>query len=280
MNQIPLHKLADTFNGETAILRYVTGQKDLPTIDYAHRDDYHIFLFIEQGSGRVLIDFREHEITPGNVYAILPGQVHFPVSDIAATGWVLAIDSMLVKDEYQRIFAKSSLIRNRVNLSEEKTTELKRCAEAIYKRFHPGRSPIQENILHDLFSYYIGMIAELYHKEFPSPVKNRYASITFDFKDLLSTHYREWKRPSDYASRLNLSPVYLNEAVKKSTGLSASESIQHEIVIRAKRLLYYTTLSVKEIAGELGYEDQAYFTRLFTKVSGLSPTRFRSKYLT
>ncbi|MCD8260328.1 MAG: AraC family transcriptional regulator [Bacteroides sp.] len=272
MNKIPLHKLADKFNGETAILRYVTRQNDLPAIDYAHRDDYHIFLFIEKGSGKFLIDFQEHAITSGSVYAILPGQVYFPASDIEATGWVLAIDSMLVKDEYQKIFAKSSLLHSRVNLNEEETKELKRCAEALYRRFSPQRGAIQENILHDLFSYYIGIIAEIYHKEFPSPVKNRYASITFDFKNLLSTYYRELKRPSEYASRLNLSSVYLNEAVKKSTGLSASECIQHEIIIQAKRLLYYTPLSIKEITGELGYEDHAYFTRLFTKGSGLSPT--------
>jgi YesN/AraC family two-component response regulator len=78
---------------------------------------------------------------------------------------------------------------------------------------------------------------------------------------------------------LNISPVYLNEAVRKTTGMNVRQCIQNEIITQAKRLLFYTRMSVKEIAIELGYEDYAYFTRLFTKVSALSPVQFRKKYL-
>ncbi|HAR37126.1 MAG TPA: AraC family transcriptional regulator, partial [Porphyromonadaceae bacterium] len=73
--------------------------------------------------------------------------------------------------------------------------------------------------------------------------------------------------------------IYLYEAVKQTTGQSVSHYIHNEIVIQAKRLLFYTDRSVKEIALELGYEDYAYFTRLFTKTSKLSPTQFRKKHL-
>jgi len=87
------------------------------------------------------------------------------------------------------------------------------------------------------------------------------------------------KSPSQYASKLNISPVYLNEAVKKTTGQTVSDYIQREIMTHAKRLLFYTNLSIKEIALELGYEDWAYFTRLFTKTSAISPRQFRKKHL-
>jgi AraC-like DNA-binding protein len=86
------------------------------------------------------------------------------------------------------------------------------------------------------------------------------------------------KRPSEYASELNLSPAYLNEAVKKMTELSVSDCIRNEIVLQAKRLLFYTHQSVKEIACSLGYDDYSYFTRLFTKSAGVSPTQFRKNY--
>jgi AraC-like DNA-binding protein len=49
-------------------------------------------------------------------------------------------------------------------------------------------------------------------------------------------------------------------------------------MLEAKRRLFYTNESVKEIAFRLGYDDYAYFTRLFTKVCGISPTRFREIY--
>jgi AraC-like DNA-binding protein len=49
--------------------------------------------------------------------------------------------------------------------------------------------------------------------------------------------------------------------------------------LRAKRMLIYTSLNIKEIAINLGFDDYAYFTRLFTKATGLSPTSYRKKYL-
>ena len=279
MNTIPTHKLSEKFQGEIAFLRYVSENEQVPAVDYAHRDDYYIFLFIEKGEGKLLIDFKEYEITGTTVHCILPGQVHIPVGNINACGWILAVDSMLVKDEYKEIFEQVSLIGSKVNLNDDIINDLKYCASAIHKRLKPERQHIEESIIHDLLSYYIGITAEICRKGFPVSKNKRLTAITFQFKTLLSANYQSLKRPSQYADKLNLSPVYLNEAVKKTTGLTVSECIQNELIIQAKRRLFYTNKSVKEIALELGYEDYAYFTRLFTKASKLSPTQFRKKYL-
>jgi len=279
MNKIPLHKLSEQFGGEVAMLRYVSEEDVMPRIDYAHKDDYYIFLFMEKGTGKMLIDFEAYEMTDSIVYCIRPGQVHFPMGNLQVSGWILAIDAMFVKEEYKKVFEKLSVTKSKIRLSEEEKSELKYCAEMIKRRLQPHREYMQELVLHDLFSYYIGMIAEIYQKGFPVSANNRFADITYRFKTLLAVHYASLKRPSQYASLLHLSPVYLNEAVKKTTGQSVSDWIQNEIMVQAKRLLYYTNLSVKEIAQELGYDDYAYFTRLFTKISALSPTQFRKKYL-
>lgn len=47
---------------------------------------------------------------------------------------------------------------------------------------------------------------------------------------------------------------------------------------KTEHLLFHTELTIKEIATELGYEDPAYFTRLFTKATGTSPTQFKANY--
>ena len=84
---------------------------------------------------------------------------------------------------------------------------------------------------------------------------------------------------SYYAEALHISPVYLNEVVKNVTGESVSKYIQNELILRAKRMLVYTSLNVREISIDLGIEDYAYFTRLFTKAVGVNPTSYRKKYL-
>ena len=85
------------------------------------------------------------------------------------------------------------------------------------------------------------------------------------------------KRPTEYADTLNISSDYLNECVKNTTGNSVSYQIQQRIILEAKRLLYYSDKSVKEISFELGYDDYPYFSRLFTKVAGITAPDFRKQ---
>ncbi|MBR6828358.1 MAG: AraC family transcriptional regulator [Prevotella sp.] len=59
---------------------------------------------------------------------------------------------------------------------------------------------------------------------------------------------------------------------------STSEYIQRAIVLRMKRELAYSTQSIQEISRQLGFEDYTYFSRLFSKTTGVSPSTFREKY--
>lgn len=246
---------------------------------HTHRDEYYIFLLIEEGEGKLLIDFEERVITGKSVLCIQPGQVHLPGTDIHRRGWFLAVDSMVVRDEYKEIFDRSIPAGNTIIPSESTMNDLTSCAAVVYNRLQSGNGNTGEHILRDLLSSYIGMIAEIYQERFPLAIGKRPAVITHEFKSLLTANYRSMKRPAQYAAAMNISSVYLYEAIKETTGQNVGDYIRGEIVIQAKRLLFYTDMSVKEIALELGYEDWAYFTRLFTKVSKLSPTQFREKYL-
>jgi AraC family transcriptional regulator, transcriptional activator of pobA len=94
---------------------------------------------------------------------------------------------------------------------------------------------------------------------------------------LVRQNYKIWKRPAEYAAHLHVTVPYLNETIKNVTGHSSSQIIQHEVIREAQRLLYFTELSVKEIAQSLGYADLKYFTRFFGKKVGMSPGNSRKK---
>lgn len=279
MNKIPRHKISERLNGEVAKLKYLS-KDSLHIINYPHRDDYYIFFLVEKGGAKLLIDFKEYDIQSNAVYYILPEQVHFLIDyNMDTSAWVLIVDSSLVNDEYKDIFENGSLVKSKTALDDATINNLHSCISILHQRLHAERQAIGQSILHNLLASYIGMIAEIYQKSFPFMANKRKTLITTQFKSLLSANYKSLKSPSQYAYRMNISPVYLNEAVKETTGLTVTECIRNEIIIRAKRLLFYSNLSIKEIALELGYEDWAYFTRMFTKASLLSPTQFRTKYL-
>jgi len=111
----------------------------------------------------------------------------------------------------------------------------------------------------------------------PAEKQSRFEMITRAFRELLERDYMSVKRPAGYATKLNISVPYLNECVKETTGNSVSHYIQARIILEAKRLLYHSEKSVKEIASTLGFDDYAYFSRLFSKSTGVTPLAFRDK---
>lgn len=291
MNKIPTHRLSEIFNGNNAFIVHVSNKEMRSNIDHhmydekhyrarhAHKDDYYIFFFVKKGQVKITIDFVDYELVANTIHCIMPGQVHMPASYIDTDGWFLAVDSLLVKNEYKEIIEKRLLAAKVTQPNAQEIEELTNCLTVIEQRISRNEHLVERSILSDLISVYIGMIADIYRKFTPTSLNNRATEITLQFKLLLAENYHSIKRPSQYAERMNLSLVYLNEVVKKTTGFSVSLCIREEVILQAKRLLYYTNLTIKEISQKVGYDDWAYFSRQFTKSTGLSPSEFRKKNL-
>ena len=101
------------------------------------------------------------------------------------------------------------------------------------------------------------------------------AVITAKFKELIHDHIKSQHQVNYYSSLLSVTPNHLNKCVKTVTGKSAVKWIDENILLEAKYLLFQTTLSVGEIATQVGFEDQSYFSRFFKKAEGISPIRYR-----
>ena len=78
------------------------------------------------------------------------------------------------------------------------------------------------------------------------------------------------------ASKVNLSPGYLSDLLKKETGLNAQDHIHYFVIEQAKNILLLTNQSVSEIAYSLGFEYPQYFSRLFKQKTGKTPIEFRN----
>ncbi|MFU1859638.1 AraC family transcriptional regulator [Sphingobacterium sp. CZ-UAM] len=98
-----------------------------------------------------------------------------------------------------------------------------------------------------------------------------------NFSRLVNIHYKEKHSVADYADLLNLAPKTLSNKFHKLNLENPNEMIKNRIVLEAKRLLLYSELTIKEIAYQLGYEDPAYFNRIFTQKSGKTPASFRKE---
>ena len=99
--------------------------------------------------------------------------------------------------------------------------------------------------------------------------------VLSELRDLIEQNYRTLHSPVDYAKRLHLTPKTLGRIVREHLGTTPTDLIRNRILIHAKWQLLHTLKPVKEIARELGFSDELYFSRLFKKATGYSPTFFR-----
>jgi AraC-like DNA-binding protein len=99
------------------------------------------------------------------------------------------------------------------------------------------------------------------------------------FTRLVEVHYKQKHSVSDYAELLSMASKTITHKFKRLNLLQPNEIIKNRVVLEAKRLLVHTSMTAKEIAFELGYDDPAYFSRQFMIKTGESPSNFRTKFL-
>jgi AraC family transcriptional activator of pobA len=97
------------------------------------------------------------------------------------------------------------------------------------------------------------------------------------FRHLIESQYLKHWPVRRYARQLDLSETSLNRLCLRLAGSTAFELIQQRLALEARRRLVYAVNSVSGIAGELGFNDPAYFSRFFRRHSGVSPNEFRRR---
>lgn len=103
----------------------------------------------------------------------------------------------------------------------------------------------------------------------------RQLSIALQFRELVQQHHIDHKNVLFYASSLNISENYLNKCVKEATNKPPKQWINESSILHSQVLLQDISRDVASVAYELKYQSPSYFTRLFKKVTGFSPTDYR-----
>ena len=105
--------------------------------------------------------------------------------------------------------------------------------------------------------------------------RSRKAAQIERFRTLVDDGFRQREPVRHYAQAMGITLGQLSRLTRELLGVSAQEVVNARVVHEAQRELVYSSLSIKEIAGELGFEDEAYFGRFFKKQTGQRPTDFR-----
>ncbi|MEC4052080.1 helix-turn-helix domain-containing protein [Myroides odoratimimus] len=244
-----------------------------------HRDSHYIFVLQEEGVSTIELDFKQVNIEGTSLGFIIADQVHCYTDLSEAKGSFLIVDKSLLSVTCINILTNPQYAEQQFypitpnDISYELVELCSRLSQEnnADQLIQTGKSSIVAGVIECLVS----RIKQLNQSTLVQP-SYQYQVLTTNFKQLVEQQFQNVKQVQQYADQLNISALYLNEVIKKATGTTPIELIHERIIIEAKRMLYYTAMSSKEIAYQLGYEDYSYFSAFFKKRVGMSPSQFRT----
>lgn len=234
----------------------------------------HQVLLIEKGAGTATIEAESLPLQDGYFVNVPAGTVHGFSFAEDTEGWVMTL-GMEILDELldKRGGLRPVLDRCYVGKSTGQMRATMRLAFEEYSARQFARAHISRMVS----GYLLGLVARQIAENDISKMPTSSSSLQGRFEALLEDHYLEHWSTRDYADALGVSATHLSRVMRTASGEPASKIIEARMIREARRQLVYTRLSVSQVAYTLGYSDPAYFSRVFSRATGLSPSSFRER---
>lgn len=224
-------------------------------------------------------------LSPNQVFGVLPTNNN----DINRSGWMLLIhpdflwNTSLSKNINQFDFFDYS-VNEALFLSTKEEVILKDIVKNIEQECNENIDSFSQSIIISQVETLLNYSVRFYQRQFITRKKVNYQILT-RLEEILTQYFNsenliEKGLPSVnfIAETLNLSPNYLSNLLKSLTGQSTQQHIQNKLIEKAKEKLTTTSLSVSEIAYQLGFEYPQSFSKLFKTKTNLTPIKYRSSF--
>jgi len=243
----------------------------------------HQFLFIIEGGGQALIEGQEYQMTENMVLGIPPSSVHGFHFMPNTKGWVLSIPVIYL----QNLLENDLLLLEHISQiiicycdGESSQEEIQYLFNSI-KKGHGAMDPSNGLTLRCLATLLITKIVKLLPPQVgvQGEATSQKQIILRNFQNLINIKFKERFSVADYARELSMTPTHLNRICRGILNISASELIHERSLLEAKRLLIYTSVTIAEVAYQLGFNDPAHFSKFFRNKSHQKPSDFRKKFM-
>jgi len=253
--------------------------------DHIQRMNYYSMIWLRNGTGSVKADFSEYPFKENVLFSFSPYQPFMLNLNGEMSGWVINFhpDFFCIHKHHKEVACNGVLFNNIYNPPfvqiDEKTS--------IHFESVIGqcRTEIQNPALaqYELLISYLKIFlitasrlkAEQQTNANKATSEKEGSFILQNLKNAIELHYKTKHTARDYANLLAITPKALSRLTKTHFNKTLTDLIAERIIIEAKRELYLTNKTVKEIAYELGYNDEYYFSRFFKKNTEVAPQLYR-----
>jgi AraC family transcriptional regulator, transcriptional activator of pobA len=261
--------------------------------DYKWTFDFYLIALKKNIGGKVTYGQQAYDFDEGVMFFIAPGQV-FGIEQITGTpkkksGWMLLIhpdffwNTSLAKGikKYEYF---SYAIHEALFVSKKEEDTLMGIIRNIKREYHANIDKFSQGIIISQIETLLNYSERYYNRQFITRKRaghqmlDQLESLFADYfsDDIAST--KGLPAVPYFAERLHLSPKYLSTMLKTLTGQTAQQFIHGKLIELAKEKLSITSLSVSEIAYNLGFEHSQSFNKLFKSKTSLTPLEFRKSF--
>lgn len=266
-------------------------------LEHPCRFDGYMLIYCISGHFQIDINLTTFEIRPNSIILYVPGNlIRFPESQISTMEdskfAIMAVTKDVISDvrlDFGRIYNESLSILDNPCIQAaagdyEVLSNYHNLSVSLAKRKHtdPG---VLRSLMSSIF-YYIGSLWTEKLEEARSAMEQEYSSgdkrnarakLLFEkFIKLVTEYHCEERCVGFYADKLCLTPKYLSKVIKSVSGRSAPDWIDSFVVLEAKNLLKYSSVSIKEIVYRLHFPSQSVFYKFFKAHTGLTPSQYRN----
>lgn len=253
--------------------------------DHVQRLNYYSIVIIKEGSGTLKVDFSTYAFEQNTMMFFSPYQPFMFSKAQGLKGLVIHFhpDFFCIHKHHHEVSCNGVLFNNIYNpptiyLSEADIV-LFDSLIAQMKNEMRNTEIAQYELLVSFLKIMLINASRIKISQFPeitiAQADKQEPFVLQSFKDAIETNFKNKHTASDYAEMLNISPKALAKIIKTHFNKTITDLIAERIVIEAKRELYLTAKPVKEIAYQLGFDDEHYFSRFFKKNADVSPQLYR-----
>jgi YesN/AraC family two-component response regulator len=259
-------------------LKDLTDERDLNEAPHSH--NYYEMVWVVKGGGRLYVDMQEYTIGSNTIFCVKPNQAHQfqPLGE--TEGFIFSFtDSFFRVDEYDFDWAfQANLLQlfsagHTIGITYEMEEDVKEIVLRMIKEFQ-NQFSFRMELLKRYFKIFLIYLTRSVDNP-QSAEQSREAELVKSFMELLDKNFKQKKMVADYAAILMVTPNYLNQVVKRNTGISAGHYIRQRIVLEAKRMGRYSGAGLKQIAYDLGFLDPAHFSKFFKTFGGTNFSEFK-----